>query len=97
MTSLATSAMAPLVLFVAGKGVMPDEWHCHHLLVKGQGFCWVPGVRMNVVRIHVLVLFKILLVLNLDWGYDWKEHHQGDPGATGCGASAEGGILHNNV
>jgi hypothetical protein len=95
MTSLATLAMAPSVLFVADKVVMQDKWHCHHLLVKGGGFCWVPGARMNIMCIHVRVSFEILLVLNLYWGYNWTAKET--RGSTGCGAGTEGGILHNNV
>jgi hypothetical protein len=83
--------MAPSVLFVTGKGGMPDEWHCHHLLVKGQGFHWVPGARINVVRIHVWVSFEILLVLNLDWGYNWREHRQGEPGVNRVWGRCRGG------
>ena len=35
--------------------------------------------------------FKILLVLNLDWGYNWKEHRQGDPGVNRVWGRCRGG------
>jgi hypothetical protein len=46
---------------------------------------------MNIVRIHVWVLFEILLVLNLDWGCNWREHCQGDPGVNRVWGQCRGG------